>query len=153
MLSTHQIDALALIHYPSSPSAHLSVYRLALLLTLPLLLSIPLYALTKAQLFPLAYLLYLLAAFAIPTAYLSRRGRGRFLSTLRRVSIGGIAQDGEGKFGDILMADVLTSYAKPIADLYVVVCLMVQGKGVGGRPDRSCGGAFMVPFLISVPFL
>lgn len=124
-----------------------------MVLTLPLLCSLAFFALLKTQLLPLSYLLYILVALAVPTTYLSRRGRHRFLSTLRRVSVGGIAHDQDGKFGDILMADVLTSYAKPIADLYVVVCLMLQGKAVQGRPDRSCGGSFMVPFLIAVPFL
>jgi len=102
---------------------------------------------------PLLYLIFLFATFILPTTYLSRRGRGRFLSTLRRVSIGGLAHEQDGRFADILMADVLTSYAKPIADLYVAVCLQLQGKGLKGRPDRSCGGSFMVPFLIGVPFL
>ncbi|OQO07437.1 hypothetical protein B0A48_07134 [Cryoendolithus antarcticus] len=147
------IDTSSLLRYPTSPGAHQSTYRLALFLTVPLLASLLLFAVLPYQILPLLYLLYLAVALIIPTAYLSRRGRSRFLATLRRVSVGGLAQDQDGRFADILLADVLTSYAKPVADLYVVVCLMVQGKGVQGRPDRSCGGSYMVPLLIGLPFL
>lgn len=153
ILHRNNIDTPALIRYPSSTSAHRSTYRLALILSAPLALSLLLFALAPYQALPLLYLLYIIAALVVPTTYLSRRGRQRFLSTLRRISVGGLAYDQDGRFGDILMADVLTSYAKPIADLYVVVCALVQGRGVLGRPDRNCGGGFMVPFLIAVPFL
>lgn len=68
--------------------------------------------------------------------------------------MGGLATDAEGRFADILMADVLTSYAKPVADLWVVGCSVLGGEGVlNGRVDRKCGGGLIVPFLIAVPFL
>ncbi|KAK5170813.1 hypothetical protein LTR04_003241 [Oleoguttula sp. CCFEE 6159] len=83
---------------------------------------------------------------------LSRTGRYRFLSTLKRVSIGGLAEAHDGKFGDILMADVLTSYAKVLGDLFVALCMFVSsGKSSTGQPDRGCGGQFLVPIIISVP--
>lgn len=127
--------------------------RLALVLALPLALSIACYALLPYTFFPATYLLFVPVALALPLSHLSRRGRGRFLSTLKRVSVGGLATDSEGRFADILMADVLTSYAKPVADLWVVGCAVVSGEGLQGRVDRGCGGRFMVPFLIAVPFL
>lgn len=68
------------------------------------------------------------------------------------MSIGGIAQTGEGKFGDILLADVLTSYAKIIADLFVALCMFFQSDGSATkRPDRGCGGQYLIPILIAVP--
>jgi predicted oxidoreductase len=70
---------------------------------------------------------------------------------LRRVCVGGLAGDSEGRFADILMADVLTSYAKPVADLWVVGCSAFGGGGKG--VDRACGGGWIVPGLIAVPFL
>jgi len=73
---------------------------------------------------------------------------------LRRVSIGGIAKAGEGKFGDILLADVLTSYAKIIADLFAAICMFFQHDGSATkRPDRACGGQYLIPILIAVPSL
>ncbi len=85
---------------------------------------------------------------------LSRAGRYRFLSTLRRVSIGGLAKVQDGKFGDILLADALTSYAKVLGDLYVALCMFLSsGYSSTGKPDRGCGGQFMVPLIISLPSL
>jgi hypothetical protein len=70
------------------------------------------------------------------------------------VSVGGIAQAGEGKFGDILLADVLTSYAKILADLFVALCMFFQREGSATkRPDRACGGQYLIPFLIAIPSL
>lgn len=47
--------------------------------------------------------------------------------------MGGLATDAEGRFADILMADVLTSYAKPLGDLWVVGCKVLHGEGLLGR--------------------
>lgn len=73
---------------------------------------------------------------------------------MKRVSLGGLATEAEGRFADVLVADVLTSYAKPMGDLWVVGCRVVRGEGVGGEVvDRGCGGGWVVPGLIAVPFL
>lgn len=149
------IDVYNLIRYPatSSSGADKSTYRLATLLTIPLAAILLLFALFPWEWIPFAYLLFIIIALIIPTEQLSSRGRSRFLTTLRRISIGGLATDHDGRFGDILLADVLTSYAKPMADLYVVLCLLINGKGALGQPDRSCGGRLVVPFLIAAPFM
>jgi len=101
---------------------------------------------------PQCFLFLLAVFFLIPIQRLSRSGRYRFLSTLKRVSIGGIAQPDNGKFGDILLADVLTSYAKVLGDLSVSLCMFFSpGVSSTDKPDRSCGGAYMVPIIISIP--
>lgn len=85
---------------------------------------------------------------------MSRNGRSRTLATLKRISIGGIAEAQDGKFGDILLADALTSYAKVLGDLFVSLCMLVStGISSTGPPDRNCGGTFLVPFVISIPSL
>ncbi|QIX00443.1 hypothetical protein AMS68_005960 [Peltaster fructicola] len=149
------IDVPGLIKYPSSSSSgsDKSTYRLATILSIPLVATLLLFFIFPTAWLPFTYLLFIAIAFAVPTEHLSSRGRFRFLTTLQRVSIGGLATDAEGRFGDILVADVLTSYAKPLADLYVVLCLLFNGKGVLGHPDRSCGGRLVVPFILAVPFL
>ena len=90
----------------------------------------------------------------MPYLQLSRTGRYRFLSTLKRVSIGGLAETQDGKFGDIILADVLTSYAKVLGDLFVCICMFFS-KGLSGtdKPNRGIGGAYMVPLIISGPNL
>jgi hypothetical protein len=65
-----------------------------------------------------------------------------------------LAQTGQGKFGDILLADVLTSYAKIIADLFVSLCMFFQKDGSATqRPDRACGGQYLLPIIIAIPSL
>jgi hypothetical protein len=68
--------------------------------------------------------------------------------------VGGIAKAEDGKFGDILLADALTSYAKVLGDLFVSACMLISPKySSTDKPDRSCGGAYLVPFIISIPSL
>ncbi|MCJ1301311.1 protein-ER retention protein [Hypocenomyce scalaris] len=167
-LSLIKIDVPSLIKYPTrtsltSPSHHLSVYRLATLTTIPLGLSLLLFwILTHGQaslvlgwdLLPQSYLFLLVLLFLFPLQLLSRSGRYRFLSTLKRVSIGGIAEAQDGKFGDILLADALTSYAKVLGDLFVSGCMFFSSKySSTDKPDRGCGGAYVVPLIISIPSL
>lgn len=106
----------------------------------------------------MTYLLVLAALFALPlrSLALSHSGRSRLLATLRRVSVGGLAQASDGKFGDILLADVLTSYAKVMGDLFVCICMMFFHGATGSatdRPDRSCGGRYLVPLIMAIPYL
>lgn len=94
----------------------------------------------------------MIALFVVPLQHLPSGGRRRFLATLRRVSIGGIAQAQDGKFGDILLADVLTSYAKVFGDLFVTICMLFTPAGSStNRPDRNCGGTVLVPLIMAVP--
>jgi EXS family len=68
--------------------------------------------------------------------------------------VGGLAEAQDGKFGDILLADVLTSYSKVLGDLFVCICMFFsRGASSTGNPNRGCGGAYMVPLIISVPSL
>lgn len=103
------------------------------------------------EILPNLYLLVLVLIFALPAQFLSRSGRYRTLGTLRRISIGGLAKVEDGKFGDVLMADALTSYAKVLGDLFVALCMFFSSKHSTGRPDRSCGGQFVVPLIIAIP--
>lgn len=145
----------------SIPPHHRRTYQLAATVTVPLIISILLFwIITHGQpalvlawdILPQSFLFLLAVFFLLPFQRLSRTGRYRFLSTLKRVSIGGIAEADNGKFGDILLADVLTSYAKVLGDLFVSWCMLLSpGLSSTGKPDRNCGGAYMVPLIISVP--
>ncbi|CAK7266965.1 protein-ER retention protein [Sporothrix epigloea] len=97
-----------------------------------------------------------------PPWTLPQDGRRRFAATLRRVAVGGLAEAQHGKFGDILLADVLTSYSKVLGDLYVCICMFFFASGRAGassepsatdRPDRNCGGGVIVPLIMAMPFL
>ena len=169
----------ALIRYPSrnshtAPTHALSTHRLAFLLSLPLLVSLLLFwtlthlkssLVLSYEILPASYLLLLIILFVLPTGHfrwlgnisngvykLSHNGRYRTLAVLKRVSIGGLAEPQDGKFGDILMADVLTSYAKVLGDLFVALCMFfTSGRSSTGMPDRGCGGMVLVPLIIALP--
>ena len=95
-----------------------------------------------------------MVAFTFPLQRISKVGRYRFLRTLKRISIGGIAEAQDGKFADILLADALTSYAKVLGDLFVSTCMFLSSRySSTAKPDRACGGMVMVPLIISVPYL
>ncbi|CAN8099413.1 unnamed protein product [Discula destructiva] len=167
-----KIDVPSLIRYPPRPSAshpphHLSTYRLAAVLSGTLAFSLLTFWLFSHRdpalvvyydWMPMTNLLVLALLFALPLRRLapSHSGRSRLLASLRRVSIGGLAQAADGKFGDVLLADVLTSYAKVLGDLYVCVCMMFFGGTTGSataRPDRNCGGRVIVPLLMAAPYM
>ncbi|KAL4881396.1 EXS family-domain-containing protein [Aspergillus karnatakaensis] len=167
-LNQHNIDLPALIRYPARNSStqrphHASAFRLASLLTFPLLLSLLIFwPLThgsrewveSVDYIPQAYLFILFILLILPFNRLSRSGRRRFLATLRRISIGGLAEVQDGKFGDILLADVLTSYSKVLADLVVTFCMFFNSETSStSKPDRHCGSDYTVPLLVAIPSL
>ncbi|ROW11600.1 hypothetical protein VMCG_01356 [Cytospora schulzeri] len=167
-----KIDVPSLIRYPSRqstshPPHHRSTYRLATALSTTLAFSILTFWLFSHRdpklvvyydWLPMTYLLVLALLFVLPlrSLSLSHSGRSRLVASLKRVSVGGLAQASDGKFGDVLLADVLTSYAKVMGDLYVCVCMMFFSGAEGsatGRPDRNCGGRVLVPLIMALPYL
>lgn len=143
------------------PRHHHSTYRLAFLLSVPLLSSLLLFWLItrgRAELvlswsiLPNVCIIGVLVCFVLPVRRLSHTGRYRTLAILKRVCVGGLAEPAEGKFGDILMADVLTSYSKVLGDLFVALCMAINPKVQStAKPDRNCGGKWIVPLLIAWP--
>lgn len=167
-LHVAKIDVPALIRYPgrsgaSQPSHHHSTYRLAIFLTGTWAFSIVTFWLFTQRdprlviaydWLPMLNLLVLAIMFALPLRGLSpsHTGRSRLLWILRRISVGGLAEAKDGKFGDILLADVMTSYAKVLGDLYVCVCMFFSGgRSATARPDRLCGGTVIVPLILAIP--
>lgn len=165
-LQLSRIDVPSLIRYPgrTSPhhtSHHLSTYRFATVLSALFGVSITLFWLITWRVpsrvvdydwIPMTYLVALVALFWVPLRNLPGNGRRRFLAILRRVSVGGIAEAKDGKFGDILLADVLTSYAKVGGDVFVTLCMFFSSGGSStDKPNRNCGGTVIVPLLMAVP--
>ncbi|KAL8304074.1 hypothetical protein RB597_004609 [Gaeumannomyces tritici] len=167
-----RIDVPALIRYParasaSQPPHHVSTYRLASLLSATVAAFLLLFwAVTRRKpgavldhdWIPMSCLFTLAVLFAVPlhrTALaVPHAGRRRLLATLRRVSVGGLAEAHNGKFGDILLADVLTSYSRVLADLYVCVCMFLRSgnSAATAPPDRACGASLAVPLLLALPY-
>ncbi|KAK2751915.1 protein-ER retention protein [Onygenales sp. PD_40] len=165
-LSAVKIDVPALIRYPSRSSVHhvpiyRSTYHLATLLSIPLAISLLFFwAVTHGsaeqvlawEIIPQSYLFVFFVLLLLPLHRLSRTGRHRLLVALKRISVGRIAEAQDGKFGDIILADVLTSYSKILGDLFVSACMFFSsGVSSTGTPNRGCGGEIVVPLLICIP--
>ncbi|KGY14478.1 hypothetical protein PABG_12664 [Paracoccidioides brasiliensis Pb03] len=165
-LSAVKIDVPSLIRYPSRSSpnqvpVYRSTYHLATLLSVPLAISLLFFwAVTHGsperviewEIIPQSYLLIFFILLILPLHRLSRTGRHRFLVALKRVIVGGLAEPHDGKFGDIILADVLTSYSKILGDLFVSACMFFSsGVSSTGIPNRKCSSQITVPLLISIP--
>lgn len=106
----------------------------------------------KLDFIPQLYLFFFFIILILPINRLSRSGRHRLLITLRRISIGGLADTQNGKFGDILLADALTSYAKVLGDLFATFCMFFSSDSHStSKPDRYCGAGYMVPLIVAAP--
>ncbi|KAF3916833.1 hypothetical protein ABW20_dc0109367 [Dactylellina cionopaga] len=103
----------------------------------------------KWEMLPGLLLLAILVALALPFNFLHRNGRYRFLKNLRRISLGYIDRD--QRFSDLLLADVLTSYAKVLGDLWICSCMFFTGMSSTSAPERQCGGTYMLPIIIAIP--
>lgn len=77
--------------------------------------------------------------------------RYRFIKVLRRILLGGI--DTTGRFLDIIIADVLTSYAKVFGDLVMILCLMTCSTDLGYPSAKNqCSRSIFVPIAIAFPY-
>lgn len=155
-MSSYRIDAASLIRSPTID--HNDIYRYASTLSVPLTAFILLWKTfsSHGDLLPnLTLIGVLVVVFVIPHRFLLPQrlwpsvGRSRFLSTFRRIAIGGLAKVEDGKFGDVLLADALTSYARPLSELYIATTMLWRRQGTD-HVDRS--SMVMVPLLLAVPF-
>jgi len=164
----------------SEPFLHRSVYQIALVLSGIFCANLLLFwsvtggrpdDVRRWEIIPMMLFLLMLGVFLWPGGSWHKRGRWRFLRymrldlssprlpialtspnrSFRRILTGGL--DSDLRFADILLADVLTSYAKVIGDAVMVGCMFVSGHSATQPiPNRSCGGAFLVPCVIAIPY-
>ena len=157
-----------MIRYPHRQYAHeethyRSTFRLCTLLTIPFVACLLVFWLVthgvpeRVEAFdfiPQSFLFIALAVLVNPFQRYARSGRHRFFRTLARISIGGLAEAHDGKFGDVLLADALTSYARVLGDLYVCFCMyLTKDLPSTAKPNRSCGSGVAVPLIIALPSL
>lgn len=98
-------------------------------------------------------LLLFLAFFAIllsPVKFYAHE-RYRFMTVLKRIMLGGI--DPTDRFLDIIVADVLTSYAKVFGDIVTTLCLLVSSPTVSyAAAKNNCSRSVLVPVAIASPY-
>ena len=153
-VSTTLDSPVTILHYTRRESYN-PVYTFAIILTAITFISLTVFwkftsgdahAVVSYEFLPLSCFAAILLLAICPFNICYRNERFRFLKVFRRIIIGGL--DREGKFGDIMLADILTSYAKVLGDLWVTGCMFLGGVSATGKPDRACGGKLAVPLVI-----
>lgn len=150
-------DTSSLIRYQADYHA---VYRFAAILSAPLVPSLLLYwTITRGthqdlyDILPNVTLGLILLAFILPSQWTwpkqlrPHMGPLRLQTHLKRCLVGGLARTEDGKFGDVLLADALTSYAKPISEFYVFVYMLATRQSTTGAIDR--GSKWIVPVILA----
>ncbi len=66
--------------------------------------------------------------------------------------MGTLAKQDEPRFGDVLLADALTSYARPLSELYVALCLFLPGRHNSKDVESMFGATVIIPLLAAYPF-
>ncbi|GAA5911994.1 hypothetical protein JCM6882_004736 [Rhodosporidiobolus microsporus] len=91
------------------------------------------------------------AALVWPGNVLCRRQRMQFLSSIKRIVSPAIFRP--VPFCDIILADILTSSAKVLGDVWVAGCLLFKGLDALKHGNDSCGRVWGVPIMTSLPYL
>lgn len=97
--------------------------------------------------FPFLWAALALVALISPWTTLHRRERIMALRSFKRIALEGLTAP--VPFCDVLMADVMTSFAKVMGDVWVSGCLVVGSEhGLASQvSDLGCYKEFMVPFM------
>lgn len=99
----------------------------------------------RYRLVPVAAVAAVLAALCWPANVLCRRERFRFLRALARIVRPSL--NAAVPFCDIILADILTSSAKVLGDVWLAGCLVWTGEGVTGVAGDACRRVWGVPFM------
>ncbi|KDE05144.1 hypothetical protein MVLG_04485 [Microbotryum lychnidis-dioicae p1A1 Lamole] len=89
-----------------------------------------------------------------PRNVLYRKERFMFLRSLRRTVLSPIRS--AVPFCDVILADILTSSAKVLGDVWVSGCLLftpATSFDMDGVAEDACARVFMVPIMTSLPYL
>ncbi|KAK4058143.1 protein-ER retention protein [Microbotryomycetes sp. JL221] len=92
----------------------------------------------------------------MPFNVLYKKERMMFLRSMKRIVLGTIYSP--VPFSDIILADILTSSAKVLGDIWVSGCMLFSATtkfGIEGlnEIDDACGRVTMVPVMTSLPYL
>lgn len=97
------------------------------------------------RLAPVALALAVVAALCWPANVLHRPARFRLLRALRRIVTPKL--NAHVPFCDIILADILTSSAKVLGDVWLAGCLVLTGEGVSGVAGDACKRVWGVPLM------
>lgn len=144
----------------TSQTSFKDVYTLASILTFLIWLNLVIFwkvtggieaKITEWTSIPLACYAVVFVIILCPFNVLKRKERANFLRCIRRVIFSGFGS--EVLPADVIMADILTSFAKVFGDLYVTGCILlfydVDQEGYSGN---RCWSYIIAPLFTSFPY-
>ncbi|KAG0302571.1 hypothetical protein BGZ98_007394 [Dissophora globulifera] len=97
---------------------------------------------------PVLGYLTVIAMIFMPFNVLFKKERFRFLRAMKKALFSGFKA--EVTFSDVILADILTSFARVFGDLAVALCLMFLDRD--GTNADACYGSIVVPIMTSIPY-
>ncbi|CAK5281716.1 unnamed protein product [Mycena citricolor] len=95
--------------------------------------------------------LVLLMVLISPVDALCKRERDKFLHALRRCVFTHL--DGPIYFADVIFADIFTSFAKVLGDMWLSACMLLPGNTLLSTPADSVWLRWVMPTIMSLPYL
>ncbi|KAG6378268.1 EXS family-domain-containing protein [Boletus reticuloceps] len=100
---------------------------------------------------PAVCVLGVVTALVCPYDILHKRERDWFFSTAARCLFP--ASDRPVYFSDVVFADVLTSFAKVLGDMWLSLCMLLPGGSLLQPPSQDGWYQWILPSLMSLPYL
>ncbi|KAF7321803.1 Protein-er retention protein [Mycena kentingensis (nom. inval.)] len=95
--------------------------------------------------------LVVLLALVSPLNTLYKRERDKFIQSIRRCLLG--SMDGPVYFADVVFADVFTSYAKVLGDVWLSARMLLPGNTLFQTPADGMWIRWIMPTIMSLPYL
>ncbi|KZT42440.1 EXS-domain-containing protein [Sistotremastrum suecicum HHB10207 ss-3] len=104
----------------------------------------------RMRFIPASCLVIIILAVISPLNILHKRERRLFLHSLKRCILAPLDQP--VFFSDVILADVLTSYAKVFGDLWVSSAVLLRGGSLVRMPAPAGFSEWMIPYMMSIPY-
>ncbi|KAJ7091226.1 EXS family-domain-containing protein [Mycena epipterygia] len=95
--------------------------------------------------------LVVLLALICPVDALYKRERDKFLHAIRRCLF--TSMDGPVYFADVVFADIFTSFAKVLGDVWLSACMLLPGNTLFRTPADGEWLRWVMPTIMSLPYL
>ncbi|KAJ7178348.1 EXS family-domain-containing protein [Mycena crocata] len=95
--------------------------------------------------------LVVLLVLVCPVDAFSKRERDKFLHAIRRCLF--TSMDGPIYFADVVFADIFTSFAKVLGDVWLSACMLLPGNTLFSTPADGEWLRWVAPTIMSLPYL
>ncbi|KAJ6625470.1 EXS family-domain-containing protein [Mycena sp. CBHHK59/15] len=100
---------------------------------------------------PAVSALVVLLVLVCPIDAFCKSERDKFLHTIRRCIL--TSMDGPVYFADVVFADIFTSFAKVLGDVWLSACMLLPGNTLFSTPTDGPWLRWVAPTIMSFPYL